>query len=44
MSDLFDALLHDWQVVAEHDAGYVLGRCSVCGAEGLLDAAPAEAV
>jgi hypothetical protein len=44
MTDPFDALLHDWVVVAEHDGGYVLARCSVCGNEGLLDMAPMEAV
>lgn len=30
-------LLHDWTVTAEHDGGYVLGRCHVCGMESLLD-------
>lgn len=35
-------LLHDWVVTAEHDAGYVLGRCSVCGDESLLDLVPAQ--
>lgn len=30
-------LLHHWRVLAEHDAGYVLGRCTVCGTEDLLD-------
>jgi hypothetical protein len=24
-------------VVGEYDAGYVVGRCAVCGAEDLLD-------
>ena len=28
---------HEWTVVAEFDAGYVLGRCQVCGLEDLLD-------
>lgn len=28
---------HEWTVVAEFDAGYVLGRCQVCGAQDLLD-------
>ena len=30
-------LQHDWRIMAEHDAGYVLGRCSVCSVEELLD-------
>ena len=30
-------LLHDWTVVAEYDAGYVLMRCAVCGEESLGD-------
>jgi hypothetical protein len=30
-------LLHDWTVTAEHDTGYVLGQCRVCGLEDLLD-------
>lgn len=34
-------LLHDWVVTAEHDGGYVLGRCSVCGDQALLDLVPA---
>ena len=33
-------LQHDWQVTAEHDAGYVLGRCRVCSLEDLLDLVP----
>lgn len=37
--DLHD-LLHDWVVAAEHDGGYVLGRCVVCGEQSLLDLAP----
>ena len=28
---------HEWSVVAEFDAGYVLGRCRVCGLQDLLD-------
>ena len=28
---------HQWTVVAEFDAGYVLGECRVCGAQDLLD-------
>lgn len=28
---------HEWAVVAEFDAGYVLGRCQQCGLEDLLD-------
>jgi hypothetical protein len=36
---LFD-LLHDWVVTAEHDGGYVLGRCALCGDEALLDLGP----
>ena len=35
-------LLHDWVVTAEHDGGYVLGRCSVCGDETLLDLVPGQ--
>ena len=34
-------LLHDWVVTAEHDGGYVLGRCALCGDEALLDLDPA---
>jgi hypothetical protein len=34
-------LLHHWAVVAEHDAGYVLGQCRVCGLQELLDLVPA---
>lgn len=34
-------LLHHWTVVAEHDGGYVLGQCQVCGLEDLLDLVPA---
>lgn len=30
-------LLHDWAVVAQYDAGYVLARCEVCGEESLMD-------
>ena len=29
--------VHDWTVTAEFDAGYVTGRCQVCGAQDLLD-------
>jgi hypothetical protein len=28
---------HQWTVVAEFDAGYVIGRCQVCGQQDLLD-------
>jgi hypothetical protein len=28
---------HEWAVVAEFDAGYVIGRCQVCGQKDLLD-------
>ena len=28
---------HVWAVVAEFDAGYVIGRCTVCGEQDLLD-------
>lgn len=42
MSDPFSVLLHDWQVTAEHDGGYVLGRCLVCGLEELLDLLPVD--
>jgi hypothetical protein len=38
--DAWLVLLHDWVVTAEHDGGYVLGRCAVCGVESLLDLAP----
>ena len=34
-------LLHDWRITAEHDTGYVLGQCRVCGLEDLLDLVPA---
>lgn len=34
-------LLHDWVVVAEYDAGYVLARCAVCSEESLVDLMPA---
>jgi len=30
-------LLHYWAIVAQHDGGYLLGRCRVCGLEDLLD-------
>lgn len=30
-------LLHDWTVLAEYDAEYVVARCSVCDTEALLD-------
>ena len=30
-------LLHDWVVVAEYDAGYVLVRCAICLEETLAD-------
>ena len=30
-------LLHDWTVLGEYDAGYVVGRCAVCGREDLLE-------
>ena len=36
------ALLHDWVVRAEYDAGYILLRCSICGEEGLADAPRVE--
>ena len=36
-------LLHDWMVVGEYDAGYVVGRCAVCGTEDLLDQSPLAA-
>jgi hypothetical protein len=26
-------LLHDWRTVSEHDGGYALLRCQVCGTE-----------
>lgn len=35
-------LLHDWVITAEHDGGYVLGRCAVCGDESLLDLMPCQ--
>ena len=38
------SLLHQWVVTAEHDAGYVLGRCTVCEVEDLLDLTPAQRV
>jgi hypothetical protein len=28
---------HEWAVVAEFDAGYVIGRCAHCGEQELLD-------
>lgn len=28
---------HKWAVIAEFDAGYVIGRCQVCGQQDLLD-------
>jgi hypothetical protein len=28
---------HEWTVIAEFDAGYVIGRCQVCGQQDLLD-------
>ena len=28
---------HEWSVVAEFDAGYVIGRCQLCGQQELLD-------
>lgn len=28
---------HEWTVIAEFDAGYVLGRCQVCGTQDLLE-------
>lgn len=28
---------HEWTVVAEFDAGYVIGRCRLCGQQDLLD-------
>ena len=31
----WEELLHDWQVRSEHDGGYVLVRCRVCGTETL---------
>jgi hypothetical protein len=30
---LWDELLHDWQLRSEHDGGYSLLRCRVCGTE-----------
>lgn len=42
MTDDWTALLHEWVVTSEHDAGYVLGRCRVCGLEELLDVDPAK--
>jgi hypothetical protein len=33
-------LQHDWRVLAEHDGGYVLGRCLVCDSVDLLDLEP----
>lgn len=30
---------HEWTVIAEFDAGYVLGRCRVCGEQDLVDVA-----
>jgi hypothetical protein len=35
-------LLHDWTRRVEFDAGYVLGRCRVCGCEDLLDLVSAQ--
>ena len=29
----WDELLHDWQVRSEHDGGYSLLRCRLCGTE-----------
>lgn len=29
----WDELLHDWQTRSEHDGGYSLLRCRVCGTE-----------
>ena len=29
--------VHEWNVVAEFDAGYVLGRCGRCDEQELLD-------
>ena len=34
-------LLHDWTIMVEHDGGYVLARCAVCGREDLLNLVPA---
>jgi hypothetical protein len=31
----WEELLHDWQVRSEHDGGYVLLRCRVCGTDSL---------
>ncbi|MCU1603532.1 MAG: hypothetical protein JWO22_4241 [Frankiales bacterium] len=28
---------HEWSVIAEFDAGYVLGQCRTCGMQDLLD-------
>lgn len=28
---------HEWVVVAEFDAGYVIGCCRVCGEQDLID-------
>jgi hypothetical protein len=35
-------LLHSWRITAEHDGGYVLGRCSTCRLEELLDLTPSR--
>lgn len=29
----WEELLHDWQTRSEHDGGYSLLRCRVCGTE-----------
>ena len=26
-------LLHDWRVLSEHDGGYTLLRCRICGTD-----------
>lgn len=36
-ADIWQVLLHDWNVLAEYDGGYTVGRCRVCGEEELLD-------
>jgi hypothetical protein len=35
-------LTHTWRITAEHDGGYLLGRCSTCGLEDLLGLVPTE--
>ena len=31
----WEELLHDWQTRSEHDGGYTLLRCRVCGTDTL---------